>query len=379
MISLRTKRLREGMVTAQSIYNASGASYLTKGTPLNQQYIDRLKHIGITQVAVTSADPDVQLPPPEDIVQEQTRVTAIHRVFDTFKKPEDLEKNIEPLQASAETIVLDLLDRHENLVQMTDIRLHDEYTFAHSVNVSILSSMLGLVCGLSRSELLTISLGGMLHDIGKIDVPGEVLNKPAPLSDEEFAMMRKHPEHGGRRISKLMIPQASTLAAIAVQHHEHLDGKGYPRHLQDKQIKIYSRITEIADVYDALTSDRVYKRAYKPHTAHKIMTKFSAGQFDLDLLTLFFQNVALYPIGTVLNTIFGYAVVKEVTPGQTHAPLVVLFADKQQNLLETPRLVRLTDYPSNVIESVLDDQELFTLTYRLKIDPSAFLTDEHIS
>jgi putative nucleotidyltransferase with HDIG domain len=377
MISLKTRNLQEGMITAQGIYNAGGASYLTKGMPLKQQYINRLEQLGINYVAVTSSDPEIKLPPPKDIIQEKTRITAIHRVFSAFQNAEDLnEQTMAPLQTSAESIVLDLLSRHENLVQMTDIRLHDEYTFAHSVNVSILSSMLGWLCGMDHHELLLLSLGGLLHDLGKIDVPENILNKPAPLTNEEFTIMKKHTLYGAKRISSLHIPQTATIAAIASQHHEHIDGNGYPFHLKDSQIRMFARITAIADVYDALTSERVYKHAYKPHMAYQIMTQFSEGQFDLDLLHLFFKNVALYPVGTVLNTIFGYAIVKDVKPGQTKSPFICVFADEKQDLLESPRLLKLADYPPNVIKNVLDDQELLTLTYHIHVDPSRFLTDD---
>ena len=143
MIRLPITRLRDGMVTAQSIYNSEGASYLTRGTKLSQQYIDRLHKLGISGVAITSLDPDMPLPPPEDIIREDTRVTAIHQVYDTYariQQAKDME--IPPLLSASESIIADLIQKPENLVQMTDIRLYDDYTFAHSVNVAALSAML---------------------------------------------------------------------------------------------------------------------------------------------------------------------------------------------------------------------------------------------
>ena len=132
MIRLPITRLRDGMVTAQSIYNSEGASYLTRGTKLSQQYIDRLHKLGISGVAITSLDPDMPLPPPEDIIREDTRVTAIHQVYDTYariQQAKDME--IPPLLSASESIIADLIQKPENLVQMTDIRLYDDYTFAH--------------------------------------------------------------------------------------------------------------------------------------------------------------------------------------------------------------------------------------------------------
>ena len=381
MISIMTKNLREGMVTAQGIYNSRGAAYLVKGSKLNQQYINRLRDIGIKRVAVTSMDTLHPAPPaPDDIVQERTRIGAIQRVYNVFQKATELSDTvIEPLFESTDAIVMDVLSRHENLVQMTDIRLHDDYTFAHSVSVSILSTMLGWLCGFDKKDLMTLALGGMLHDVGKISIPSDVLNKPSSLNDAEFDMIRHHPIVGRERLSHLHIPQASLISAIAYEHHEHMNGRGYPRHIKGNAINLFARIAEVADVYDALTSERSYKRSYKPHTAYKIMTKLSPGQFDEDLLQLFFQNVAIFPVGTVMKTKLGYTIVKEVTPGQTQAPVVCLFANEKQQPLETPRIVLLSNFPSSVIESVLDDQELLILSYRMHMDPATLLTDDGIT
>ncbi|MDY6052748.1 MAG: phosphohydrolase, partial [Anaerovibrio sp.] len=136
MISLPVTRLKDGMITAQSIYNSSGASYLTRGSKLSQQYIEKLRQIGISNVVITSLDPDLPLPPPEDIIKEDTRVNAIHQICETYSRlQQDEDIEFSPLLGTAEKIIADLIKNPDNLVQMTDIRLYDDYTFAHSVNV----------------------------------------------------------------------------------------------------------------------------------------------------------------------------------------------------------------------------------------------------
>ena len=378
MISLSTKKLREGMITAQGIYNARGASYLTKGTELNQQYIERLRKIGISKVNVTALDPKLHLLPPEDIVQEATRIDAIHRIFSAFQDIEQFDNcNLDTLHNTSERIVLDLLSQRDNLVQITDIRLHDDYTFSHSVNVAILATMLGSLCHLSKKELLELTLGGLLHDIGKLVVPAKILNKPSSLNDQEFQIIHQHPEAGRLKLSELKTQVSPLLATIAVQHHEHMDGRGYPNHLMGHQIHRYSRIAAIADVYDALTSQRPYKKAYKPYTAYRIMTKCSGGQFDEDLLRLFFDNVALYPVGTVLKTDMGYAIVRKVKFGLTRTPIICVFADNEVHLLPHPIDVDLTDCQPDAIEHVIEDQELYTLLFKLKVDPAMYLTEQY--
>ena len=378
MIRLPITRLRDGMVTAQSIYNSEGASYLTRGTKLSQQYIDRLHKLGISGVAITSLDPDMPLPPPEDIIREDTRVTAIHQVYDTYariQQAKDME--IPPLLSASESIIADLIQKPENLVQITDIRLYDDYTFAHSVNVAALSAMLGLLCHYSKKDLMTLTAGALLHDIGKLDVSLKILNKTTALSDDEFTLIRHHPEWGYLRLinTKDSNLNMKAIADIAYQHHEHLDGHGYPNHLVEEQISEFARIVAITDVYDALTTQRPYKKAYSPHIAYKIMTKCSGKQFDPLLLDLFFNHVALFPVGTVLRTALGFAIVKSTTIGMTRYPKVILFTDSNRRLLDTPVTLEVSQQESGFIESVLDGSELTALCYHLKYNPSVLLLE----
>ena len=380
MINLPIKKLQPGMITAQSIYNTEGASYLTRGTEINAQYISRLKKLGVTNLTVTSVNPAFALKPPEDIVQERTRIKAIHKVYDTFHAMEATgELNITPLESTSESILMDVLSNRANLVQLTDLRMHDDYTFAHSVNVAVLSAMLGALCRYSKQDLLTLVLGSLLHDVGKIVVPAKILTKKGRLTDSEFTTVKLHPQAGREKLRSLVSPQARLLGDIAGQHHEHMDGRGYPDHLSGDRINRLARIVAIADVYDALTSRRTYKPAYKPHIAYKIMTKCSVGQFDEEMLNLFFNNVAIYPTGTVLKTTMGYAIVRRAEFGKTRFPLVCVFADSEMNLLPSPYDVDLETCPPNTVSQVVEEMELFSLAYRLHFDPSSLLQEEQNS
>lgn len=374
MINLPIKKLRPGMVTAQSIYNTKGASYLTRGTAVNEQYISRLKKLGVTSLAITSMTPAFTPRPPDDIIGEQTRIKAIHKVYDTFHELESTgELNVEPLTGVSENVLNDILSNRNNLVQLSDLRRHDDYTFSHSVNVAVLSTMLGSLCRYSKSDLLSLVLGGLLHDIGKVHVPTDILTKRGRLTPNEFSLMKMHPELGEENLKHLSVPNADLLAIIAGQHHEHLDGQGYPRHLMGDNIHRFARIVAIADVYDALTTQRSYKPAYKPHIAHRIMTRCSVGQFDLDLLHLFFNNVAIYPTGTVLKTTMGYAIVKKSEFGHTMTPQICIFADPEQKLIPQPFDVDLRSCPGETVQTVVEDIDLFPLCYRLNFDPAQLL------
>ncbi len=374
MICASTRKLRPGMITAQSIYNYKGGSYLTRGTVLNEQYIDRLKKLGIQSVAVTGLSTDIALPPPPDVVREQTRVEAIHSVFTCFDTMKKGMLKIDDIEKSSEKILMDVLSSRGNLVQLTDIRTHDTYTFAHCVNVAVLAGMLGAYLGLEKRELLLLIKGAMLHDIGKITVPGGILTKAGRLDDHEMAVIRLHPEAGASRILASGVPDANILAAIAAQHHEHLDGKGYPRRLRGNEIHKYSRIVALADVYDALTANRPYKKPYRPHVAYRIMTACSAGQFDQELMSKFFNTVALYPVGTVMKTNCGYGIVRATSFGRTATPDIVLFTDNNGDLRKEPFIVRMQDIPEVAVEAVAEDKELMSLVFDLRIDPSMYLS-----
>ena len=363
------------MITAQSIYNPLGASYLTKGMELSPTYIERLEKAGFEGVTVTSLDPKLKLAPPDDIVQEKTRISAIQNVATAFHSVEENGTfDPAPLQGISENILQDIIAQQKNLVQLTDIRLHDTYTFAHSVNVAILSSLLGVLLKLSREEQLKLTLGGLLHDIGKVTVPYEILTKAGHLSDDEWSVMQGHPEAGRQRLKK-MFPNDTLLSTIALQHHEHIDGSGYPNHLKGEQIHRYGRIVAIADVYDALTSVRPYKRAYTPSVAHRLMATCSPGHFDLDLLKLFFDNVAIYPVGTILKTQDGYAIVKKVEFGYTLTPVVCVFANREGKLLDTPSDLDLKEAPKGMLDGVISDSELYHFIHNINVDPAIFLQE----
>ena len=375
MIHIPIKKLKNGMITAQSIYNPLGASYLTKGMELSPTYIERLEKAGFEGVTVTSMDPKLKLAPPDDIVQEKTRISAIQNVATAFHSVEENGTfDPAPLQGISENILQDIIAQQQNLVQLTDIRLHDTYTFAHSVNVAILSSLLGVLLKLSREEQLKLTLGGLLHDIGKVTVPYEILTKAGHLTDDEWSVMQGHPEAGRQRLKK-MFPNDTLLSTIALQHHEHIDGSGYPNHLKGEQIHRYGRIVAIADVYDALTSVRPYKRAYTPSVAHRLMATCSPGHFDLDLLKLFFDNVAIYPVGTILKTQEGYAIVKKVEFGYTLTPVVCVFANREGKLLNAPSDLDLKEAPKGMLDGVISDSELYHFIHNINVAPAIFLQE----
>ena len=202
-------------------------------------------------------------------------------------------------------IVDQLLQAEHSLVGLTALKRHDEYTYAHCVNVSILSIRMGQLLGLSRAELASIGVAALLHDTGKIAVPAEVLRKPGKLEPDEWDAIRRHPIEGLRIVSRL--PGVSSLMLdsmrVAFEHHMNVDHSGYPGVRRARDMAPFSRIVAVADIFDAVTSHRAYrKRPMTAHEALRLLLGREREHFDRAVLWSLLQTVGLYPAGTMMRT-----------------------------------------------------------------------------
>lgn len=216
------------------------------------------------------------------------------------------------------------------LLLMTQLKRRDIYTAQHSMNVCILSIALGKQLNLSEVELNNLGLCGLMHDMGKMNVPLDILNKPARLDDKELVIMQGHAIKGGKILmsTKDIFPGAID---VAFTHHERLDGAGYPHHLRDAQITPYSRIVTIADVYDAISSDRVYKKGKTHLEAISIMTKDAGTHLDSRLVYKFIECMGIYPPGNLVELNSGeVGLVIEVNPEHKLKPKILLILDEQK-------------------------------------------------
>lgn len=206
-----------------------------------------------------------------------------------------------------ETMVNHIIEEEAMLIGMTTIKDYDEYTYFHSVNVSILSIALGYRLGLAKKALTELGLSALLHDIGKIEVPKEILNKSIDFTDEDWKIIMKHPFWGAHAILKMKgIDNFSMSAFIsAFEHHLNYDLSGYPKLKSSFKLNLFSRIIAIADQYDAMTSSRVYSRIpVPPDKALSIIVDRGGTQLDPSLLKIFINMIGIYPLGSLvmLNT-----------------------------------------------------------------------------
>lgn len=291
-----------GMILGRTIFYNGATILLETGAILTASYLDRLKELGITEIYVEDNISDDLII--NDVVKEETRLEAIEFVKNTMDSYSPLiliDSN--EIIAVVHKILDDILTLDEIIVNLMDIKTCDMYTFSHCVNVCILSIMTGVKLELSDSELMELGVGALMHDIGKVMVPPEILKKKSALTEHEYQIIKQHSIYGYNILKTLpLISEAS--ARVALDHHERYDGKGYPSGLLNDQIHIYSRIVAITDTFDALTSDRIYRDKISTNQAIEYLTMAAAPTFDSRVLNSFAQIVPPYPIGTavILNT-----------------------------------------------------------------------------
>jgi HD-GYP domain-containing protein (c-di-GMP phosphodiesterase class II) len=239
------------------------------------------------------------------------------------------------------------------------LRRQDAYTYMHSVSVGALMVGLGRQLGLETVQLPELGLAGLLHDIGKVGVDLDLLNKKDRLTEEEFDRLREHAPYGHRLLTK---GNASEIALeVARHHHERADGSGYPDRLVGEQISLYAHMAAICDVYDATTSDRPYKDAWQPAHALRKMAEWSRSQYDTRVFHAFVRTVGIYPIGTLVRLRSGYlGVVIDQNEIALLAPRVKVFYTIERGHRIPPRVVDLAQDGDEILSH--EDPDVWGIT-----------------
>ncbi|MBL1275434.1 MAG: HD-GYP domain-containing protein [Ectothiorhodospiraceae bacterium] len=278
--------------------------------------------------------------------------------IDTMLDDCRLGKSVDTTKARELVVRLadEVITNPDALVWLTHLRSRDEYTATHCMNVCILALTFGRALDLDDKQLHKLGMGALLHDIGKMRVPDEILNKPGRFTEKEFDIIKMHPSIGHTMLMNDNELDMESLH-IVLHHHERLDGGGYPSGMSELEIPLLTRIASIVDVYDAITSDRCYHDGVAPAQALENLFAWAKGNFDVSLLEKFIKCLGIYPIGTVvrLNTQdVGLVVATDV--GHRIKPIVLLTTSADGKPYLPRRLLNLssavweeTDSPVSIV------------------------------
>ena len=341
-VSMSVYELKEGMVMAETFHvkNEEGVNLMfsSVGTKLTARHIEKLKSHRVEEIKVFSDKP----PEPKPV---EKKVTPKKKVESTTRKVQEVKKDFK-LPEAKPTIKNELRDQAVNsirnlfdatkesmvpggnmttayhavkdvdevvyqlvnvikfdpsgLVHINNLKSYDEYTYHHSLSVAVLSVAIGQTLGMTGGELRNLCRCAILHDIGKIFVPIDLINKPGKLDVKEFETVKDHAIRGGQYLKNGTIGNMELWIGIMC-HHEKIDGTGYPRGLKKDEIPLYSRIISVADVYDALTSLRPYRSPMTPGEALEMVMSQAGTSFDINIVQAFKLKLELYPVNTIVE------------------------------------------------------------------------------
>lgn len=350
---------RAGMKLGSNVYDDDGRILLSVHAELTQALVRRMQQYGVEYVYIE--DPrtsDVIVP---QVLDPETKSASLRQIKKAFRMGFDRSDRRSLLQSAErskemKTVVHSLIDdlsRHQDAcIMLMNQVVSDQYLYEHSLNVSIYAVLFGFMSGYTRDELTVLAIGAMLHDIGKVKVPPSILQKAGPLTSEEYREVQKHTEYGFDILRQE--PSISLLSAhCAYQHHERLNGSGYPRGLRGDDIHDFAKWLGIIDSYDAMTSHRVYRGAMLPHQAMEVIFSGAGSLFDAEKVQKFRDKVALYPIGISVRLSNGTkGVVVDVNSAYPQRPVVRILEDEEGIDLLAPYDLDLSKVLNIVIAGV---------------------------
>ncbi|MBC2723699.1 HD domain-containing phosphohydrolase [Desulfosporosinus sp.] len=327
MRQVSVSSLTMGDVLGKTIYSSSGRILLGKGVKLTPLYIAKLRDMGISILYIEDDRfNDVIV---EDVIREEHRREAME-VLEKSSRAIRLGKDLNgfDLKKIISTIVEEILFKKDILVNMMDMRSLDNQMFAHSVNVCVLSTILGKALLLDLEKLETLAIGAILHDVGKLKMDPKLLTNDH-LTPEEVETLKTHTTLGFEELRKRKDLNL-IIAHIAFQHHEHMNGTGYPRHLKEGEIHPLAQIVAIADFYDKVTSDHSNVKRIMPHEACEILMGLAGVLFPLEMVRVFLRTIAAYPTGITVKLNTGeIGVVVDQNLSMPARPIVRVFDESE--------------------------------------------------
>lgn len=293
----------DSMILAKDVIDHHGRVLITAGALLKQETIVLLKKYEIISVWVVEATGDAsnrEITVVQNLITAATRLKLVYNIQNAFYGHGGVTAHLSQLKDCVEDVVKELSNRDELLIYLNDIRFKSDYLFIHSVDVGLFSIVIGMALELPYEDICLLGMGGLLHDFGKTRIARDILDKQGPLSLEEFKTVKQHATYG-YNILKTEATLDHRIALAALQHHERPDGKGYPWGIKHEDIHLFARIVAVADVYDALTTDRAYRPKIAPHEALRIINQEAGAQFDCTVVKALNKVVVPYHVGSAVK------------------------------------------------------------------------------
>lgn len=312
-----TNSVIENASLAKVIMNSNGQVLLKKGTQLTESLLRRIEDNKIYTIYIDDEYSDNEI---EDLIRPELKAKAIQTLKETFQFIEkrhagvdkselelkkrlnqmSMEKYVQQIRGVANQIIEEISINRQLMINLVDIKNLDNYTYEHSLNVAVISLIMGIELKMNHQELSHLFLGALLHDLGKSLLPKELMTKESPYTEEEQKVIETHPQLGYDYIKEHYGFPGSVKMTI-LQHHERYDGSGYPRKLAGINIHKHARIIALADCYDKMTSDTYQQRAVAPNEALEYIMGACDSHFDHELATIFSRKVIPYPEGSIVK------------------------------------------------------------------------------
>ncbi|MEG0017688.1 MAG: HD-GYP domain-containing protein [Hydrogenoanaerobacterium sp.] len=348
MIYIPVGRLQAGMRLAADVkaYNSNHeqAMLLPKDTVLTQRFVNKIGAFRIEGAYID--DGRKYIVNIKKIIDDQTRRNIVTNLEDTFTHCHDNNSvlssdSIASIENISSNLVNSIINEDSHAVGIVDLQAYDDCTYHHSLSVAVISIAIGAKMELSKEKLALLGTAALLHDIGKLDVPIEIITKPARLTDDEFTTIKNHPQLGANHLMENNEHQEEIYQGV-LMHHEKYDGTGYPNGLRGEEIPLFARIISIADVYDALTATRPYRKPMQPQEAMEYIMANGGTVFDFDIINIFLQVIEPFPVGCCVKLSDGRFAV--VTAPSKSIPLrpVVQTVDNYSKTLDLSNDVTLS-------------------------------------
>ena len=318
---------KDGMILGKSVYDHQGTLLLRRGGTLKQSHIEALQNAGYPGIYLDDEfSKGLEVREVIDPVVRSQASAAVQGLFHSAKFKDFMKSApvVEEIEEIINEIIHQISLKQDAVIDLINFKAFDDYTFQHSVDVGILSLILGRELKLKRFELISLGKAAFFHDIGKMFVPKNILNKPSALTREEFDEVKNHCQYG-HNFLKEILKMPKYICDGALSHHERYEGGGYPHGLVGENIPLFARIIAVTDVYDAITSRRVYKDAMNASEAYEYVMSNVGKHFDPKVAAAFLYKIAPYPVGTLVLLSNGRkAMVMENTSSLMMRPLVKL-------------------------------------------------------